>query len=272
MRLPGAERHVWHRWVSPPLWVRSLFPEVPPCWRWGEKRPHPSPSSTDQVSQTTLFKPSSLCRGCKRGGLSRSAHLRASLALGWDLNPSILKGPTPCTPVPGTSCPAASRCCVRASSRSADYRASPNLAGTYTPMSLRFPLHMPWLQGSAAPRHPIYGLWLAGTGSLCPWSRYTPFSHSTPGRALLSPSADCASELVTKPGAGSPLPLVREQGSRPSAEKAPQLEIGSLSVLIGGFSLVQIESYAAPACLSPPFVSPQRDPSVPPPPVFLSPT
>ena len=39
----------------------------------------------DQVSQTTLFKLSSLCQGHKQGGLSHSADSHA-LAFGWDSN------------------------------------------------------------------------------------------------------------------------------------------------------------------------------------------
>ena len=100
------------------------------------------------------------------------------------------------------------------------------------------------------------------------------FSHSTPGRGLLVPAADCALE-ATEPGggrrgqalsygaalqggdrfllrqtvpliyhqprAGSPPPQVREQGAGPSLKKSLQLEMGSLSVPVRGFSLVQIQ-------------------------------
>ena len=95
----------------------------------------------------------------------------------------------------------------------------------------------------AAP--PIYVLWLAGAGGLCPLKGYIPSSHSTPGRGLLTPTADCASELVTEPGAGPLLPRCVNRAAGPSPEKAPQLETGSFSVPVCGFSLVQIQPYTS---------------------------
>ena len=67
----------------------------------------------------------------------------------------------------------------------------------------------------------IYCLWLANTDSLCPWVGYIHSSHCTPGMGLLSPTTDCASELVTEPGAGSPPPQVCEQGNRPQSGESP---------------------------------------------------
>ena len=69
------------------------IPEAPPCWWRGEKWQYSSLSSIDQVSQTTLFKPSSLCCGHKQGGLSSSADTHA-LMLGWDSNSCSVH---PCT-------------------------------------------------------------------------------------------------------------------------------------------------------------------------------
>ena len=113
---------------------------------------------------------------CGMHGLSRSADSQlASLVLSWDLNPSVLKGPTLCTPV---------LCKCHSASLG-------------------------------------YGLWLAGIGSLCPLNSYIPSSHSTPGRGLFFPTSDCASELLTKPGAGSLLLQVHEQGSRPQCGESP---------------------------------------------------
>ena len=90
------------------MWAHCQFPEGD-----GEKSGDTSLSSTDPVSQTTLFKPSSLCRGRKQGGLSHSTDSCASLALGWDLNPDVLKSPALCAPVLGKSCPY----CLTATSR-----------------------------------------------------------------------------------------------------------------------------------------------------------
>ena len=91
-------------------------------------------------------------------------------------------------------------------------------------MSLRFPLHPPWFQVSAALDCLIYGLWLVGTGNLCPLNGYIPSSHSTPGRGLLSPIAHYASELVTEPGLAPFLPRYSNRAAGPSLEKAPQLD------------------------------------------------
>ena len=49
-----------------------------------------------------------------------------------------------------------------------------------------------------------------------------------------------------------------KRAADPSPEKALQLEIGSFSILVCGFSLVQIQSYTSPASLSLPFVSLQK--------------
>ena len=59
-------------------------------------------------------------------------------------------------------------------------------------------------------------------------------------------------------GAGSPPLQVGEQNNWPQSREAPQLEIGPFSVPVHGFSLVQMQSYASPASLSLPFVSPQK--------------
>ena len=93
--------------------------------------------------------------------------------------------------------------------------------------------------------------------SLCFEQLYTFFPPQS-GKGLLSPAADCASELVTKLRAGSPPPQVRKQGSWSPSEEAPWLGIGAFSVPVHGFSLVQIQSYASPATLSLPFVSLQK--------------
>ena len=77
--------------------------------------------------------------------------------------------------------------------------------------------------GKCCSMSPIYRLWLVGTGSLCPLKGYIPSSHSTPGRGLFSPIADCASELVTKPRAGSPPPQVCEQVSWPQSRESPKV-------------------------------------------------
>ena len=71
-----------------------------------------------------------------------------------------------------------------------------------------------WDLGKCHSVPPIYGLWLVGAGSLCPLKGYIPSSHSTPGRGLLSPTADCASELVTEPGES---PAVRDWIFLPSS-------------------------------------------------------
>ena len=54
------------------------------------------------------------------------------------------------------------------------------------------------------------------------------------------------------------LPRCANKAASPSSEKVPQLEIGSLSVQVHGFSLVQIQSYASPAPLFLSFVSLQK--------------
>ena len=111
----------------------------------------------DQVSQTTLFRLSSQCRGCEHGSLSRSSNTRTSLALGCDLNPNVLKGP------------------------------------------------------------PLSNL----VQILCPLNGYIPSSYSIPGKGLLSPTADCVSEVVSEPGPGSHPPQVRELGSQPQSRGSP---------------------------------------------------
>ena len=119
------------------------------------------------------------------------------------------------------------------------------------------------------------------------------FSHSTPGRRLPFPNADCTLcpgteprdgghrqvlyyraaiqggshffQLWTEPltyhgtqAPGSPPPQVCKQEASPSPKKAPQLEIESLSVSVRGLSPVQIESCTSPSALSLPFVSSQK--------------
>ena len=80
---------------------------------------------------------------------------------------------------------------------------------------------------------------------------------STPGRGSLSPTVYCAPDLAIEPGAGSHPPQVCDLGSQPQSQESPT-EIGSFSVPVRGFSLVQIQSHAFPATLSLPFVSPQK--------------
>ena len=46
-------------------------------------------------------------------------------------------------------------------------------------------------------------------------------SRSTPGRESLSPTVDCALDLGTEPGAGSPPPQVHQQGSQPQSRESP---------------------------------------------------
>ena len=121
------------------------------------------------------------------------------------------------------------------------------------------------------------------------------FSHSTPGRQLPLPPADCTLSPATEPRggghrqilyyraapgreplfqlqtepltyhhtqAGSPPPQVCEEGAGSSLKKAPQLEIRSLSVSVQGLYPVQIWSYNSLASLSLPLVSLQK--AVPP--------
>ena len=118
-------------------------------------------------------------------------------------------------------------------------------------LGLKLPLRAPWYWRSAAARRQIRGPRLAGAAGFA-------LSRSTPGRGSLSATADCTRDLVPEPGAGSPPPQSRDPDSWPSPEQALQLEMGFFSVLVGGFSLVQIQSYASPAALSLPFVSLQK--------------
>ena len=71
--------------------------------------------------------------------------------------------------------------------------------------------------------HPVDKGSLAGSADrdLCPWNNYIPSSHSTQGRGSLSPTVDCASELVIEAGAGSPPPQVCKQGSQPQSGESP---------------------------------------------------
>ena len=101
----------------------------------------------------------------------------------------------------------------------------------------------------------IFCIWLAGAGSLCPLNRYIPSSHSTPGRGSLFPTADCASELVTEPGAGLSLPQVCEMSSWPQPGGSPTVRDWVFLCPVGGFSLVQTQSCPSSASLSIPFVS-----------------
>ena len=80
--------------------------------------------------------------------------------------------------------------------------------------------------------------WDANSGSTCPgtgeaplgtphvvpgWRRQAGFvlSHSTPGRGSLSLTADCAPDLATEKGAGSPSAQVSDKGSRPQSGEIP---------------------------------------------------
>ena len=68
---------------------------------------------------------------------------------------------------------------------------------------------------------PVYGLWLAGAGSLWLLNGYIPFSHSTQRKGSFSPTVDYTSELVPKPGAGSPPPQVCKRGSWSQSGESP---------------------------------------------------
>ena len=129
----------------------------------------------DWVSQTILFRPSLQCHRRERGSLSHSADSRASLALGWDLNPDVLNSPAPCTPVPGKCCSAPPQCHMHGLSRSADSHASLALCWDLNPDVLKASaLHAPVL-GKYCSIPPISGLWLMGAGSLCPLKRLYTF-------------------------------------------------------------------------------------------------
>ena len=115
-----------------------------------------------------------------------------------------------------------------------------------TPM----PWRLAWVQtpvcpgsgGSTAPCCPIYGLWLPDAGRLCPVPQ-----HSRVGIAF-SYGVDYSPNLATQLRAGSPPPQVCDPGSQPKSRESPS-EIGSFSIPIHDFSLVQIQSYASPASL-----------------------
>ena len=117
-------------------------------------------------------------------------------------------------------------------------------------LGFKFLFHVSWYWGSAPPHRPIYGLWLLGTGSLCPRSRIIPSSHSTPGRKSLSPNVGRNSDLVTKPRAGSPPLQVRDQGGWLQYEESPSVR-DWIFVQVHVFSLVHIQSYASPAFFFP---------------------
>ena len=138
---------------------------------------------------------SSHCYRCEKGGLSPSTDSCVSPVLGWDLNPGVLKGPTPCRLVLG-------KC-----------------------LSVQ----------------PIYDFWLEGAGCLYPLSGYIPSSHSTPGRGLLSPTADCTSELVTDPCWLPSFPSARTGEPAPVRRK-PHSQILDLSPSWSVVSPVQIRS------------------------------
>ena len=92
---------LWCRWVPPTLWSRCPFPESPTLWLLGRKMVTPQsvlhgPGVPNHCVQAILT-----VHGHKGGGLSCSADSLASMVLHGDLNPNVLKGPTPCTLVPG---------------------------------------------------------------------------------------------------------------------------------------------------------------------------
>ena len=95
------------------------------------------------------------------------------------------------------------------------------------------------------PSHCTWG-WQTQAGSV--------LSCSHPGR---EPLLQLRTEPLTyhRTRAGSPPPQEPEKGAGPSPKKAPQLEIGSLSVSVRGLSLVQLQSCTSLAALSLPFVS-----------------
>ena len=91
------------------------FPEAPPWWCWGEQWRHPSPSSTSGCRKPLCSGPPHSAAGVNEGVWSC-----AFLALGWNLNLNVLKGPALCTPLPGKSCSTvASQCRARSLSPSA---------------------------------------------------------------------------------------------------------------------------------------------------------
>ena len=69
---------------------------------------------------------------------------------------------------------------------------------------------------------------------------------------------DCTPDLPPNPGVAPLLPRYTKRAASPSQKKVLQLEMGSLSVPVQGFSLVQIQSYVSPATRSLPFVSLQK--------------
>ena len=75
---------------------------------------------------------------------------------------------------------------------------------------------------------------------------------------LLSPSVDCAPALPLKPMLAPHLPRCANREPRPRPNKAPQLEIRSLSVPVRGSPLIHIQPYTSAATLSLTFVSPQK--------------
>ena len=81
--------------------------------------------------------------------------------------------------------------------------------------------------------------------------------HSPPV-VLLSPSVDCAPALPLKPMLAPHLPRCANREPRPRPNKAPQLEIRSLSVPVRGSPLIHIQPYTSAATLSLTFVSPQK--------------
>ena len=74
------------------------------------------------------------------------------------------------------------------------------------------------------------------------WSRLVLFCAEAlqGGRGPLSPTVDSAPDLPPNPGVAPLLPRCTNRAASPSTEKAPQLEMGSLSVPVRGFILVQI--------------------------------
>ena len=80
-------------------------------------------------------------------------------------------------------------------------------------------------------------------------------SHSTPGRGPLSPTADGTPDLATEPGLAPLLPLWENRTVGPSPEKAPQLEMRSLSIA-GRGSEVFLSARYSPVLPQPLFLFP----------------
>lgn len=185
------------------------------------------------MSQTTLFTEclTVLC-WCKWAlFFFHSTVSHASLGLVWDSNPDVLKGPALHTPVPGKChstpqmeglLPVTHWHELGGLSRSANSCTSLVLSWDLNPNVLKGPTLCVLVPGKCHSTPLTNGLWLVSTGRVsCPLNGYIPSSHSTRERESLSPTADCASELVTEPGASSLPPQVRELGSQPQSKESP---------------------------------------------------